>query len=62
MKGICGNCLARNLCRGGCRLHALMKYNGDFYAPDPECQNIYNLGKFPKYAMEDEAKNCFYGG
>lgn len=62
LKGICGNCLARNLCRGGCRLHALMKYDGDFYAPDPECQNVYNLGKFPKYAMENEDKDCSYNG
>ena len=60
LKGICGNCLARDLCRGGCRLHAMMKYNGDFYAPDPECQNVYNLGKFPEYAMEDENKDCSY--
>ena len=54
LKGICGNCLARNLCRGGCRLHAMTKYNYDFYAPDPECQNIYDLGYFPEYAMENE--------
>ena len=62
LKGICGNCLARSVCRGGCRLHSMMKYNGDFYAPDPECQNVYNLGKFPKYAMEDENKVCSYKG
>ena len=62
LKGICGNCLARSLCRGGCRLHSMMKYNGDFYAPDPECQNVYNLGKFPNYAMEDETKDCTYNG
>ena len=62
LKGICGNCLARSLCRGGCRLHSMMKYNGDFYAPDPECQNVYNLGRFPDYAMEDETKDCTYNG
>lgn len=62
LNGVCGNCLARNLCRGGCRLHAMMKYKGDFHAPDPECQNVYNLGKFPKYAMEDESKDCSYEG
>lgn len=62
LKGICGNCLARSVCRGGCRLHSMMKYNGDFYAPDPECQNVYNLGKFPEYAMEDENKICSYKG
>ncbi len=60
LKGVCGNCLARSVCRGGCRLHSMMKYNGDLYAPDPECQNVYNLGKFPEYAMEDENKDCSY--
>ncbi len=60
LKGICGNCLARNLCRGGCRLHALTKYNYDFYAPDPECQNVYDLGYFPKYALENENKDSSY--
>lgn len=62
LKGICGNCLARSLCRGGCRLHAMTKYNGDFYAPDPECQNVYEIGEFPSYALEDETKKCNYEG
>ena len=60
LKGVCGNCLARSLCRGGCRLYAMSKYLGDFEAPDPDCQKVYNLGKFPKYAMEDEEKDCKY--
>lgn len=60
LKGVCGNCLARNLCRGGCRLHAMTKYCGDFYAPDPECQNVYNINCFPEYALEDELKDCSY--
>jgi radical SAM protein with 4Fe4S-binding SPASM domain len=62
LKGICGNCLGRHLCRGGCRLHALTKYHGDFYAPDPQCQNIYEIDYFPKYAMEEETKDCEYIG
>ena len=60
LKGICGNCLAKDFCRAGCRLHAMCKYNGDFYAPDPQCQNAYELGLFPKYAMEDDKKDCHY--
>ncbi len=60
LKGICGNCLARHLCRGGCRLHALTKYDGDFYAPDPQCQNIYEINYFPRYAIENLKKNCSY--
>ena len=61
LKGICGNCLARTLCRGACRLHAVTKY-GDFYAPDPQCQTFYNLGVFPTHAMEDEKLDCAYPG
>ncbi len=57
--GICGNCLARNLCKGACRLHAASKYN-DFYAPDPQCQTFYNLGVFPTHAMENEDLDCTY--
>ena len=62
LKGICGNCLAKEFCRGGCRLYAMSKYNGDFYAPGPQCQNVYELGEFPEYAMIDENKDCSYIG
>ena len=62
LKGVCGNCLARNLCRGGCRLYALSKYNGDFYAPDPDCQKVYDVNLFPEYVLEDENKKCKYEG
>jgi radical SAM protein with 4Fe4S-binding SPASM domain len=61
LKGVCGNCLARSLCRGACRLHAVSKY-GDFYAPDPQCQAFYNLGVFPDHAIEDEGIDCTYPG
>ena len=44
----------------GLRFFLGRKYDADFYAPDPECQNVYNLGKFPEYAMEDENKDCQY--
>ncbi len=61
LKGVCGNCLAKEVCRGGCRLHAFAKY-GDIYAPDPQCQIVYNMGAFPDYALENEDQNCRYGG
>ena len=53
LKGVCGRCLARSVCRGGCRLHAISKY-GDFFAPDPQCQVVYELGEFPEYALEED--------
>jgi radical SAM protein with 4Fe4S-binding SPASM domain len=52
LKGVCGNCLAREVCRGGCRVHAF-RYYGDLYAPNPDCQDIYNAGLFPEYALEE---------
>lgn len=60
LKGVCGNCLARNLCRGGCRLHAISKYLGDFEAPDPDCQKVYDIGFFPEYTLDDVDKDCSY--
>jgi len=59
LKGVCGNCLAKSLCRGGCRVHAMSKYH-DFLAPDPQCQTVYNLGMFPEYALEDSLLDCRY--
>lgn len=59
LKGICGNCLARDYCRGGCRLHAISKYN-DFLAPDPQCQIVYNMGMFPEYAIDDLNRSSDY--
>ncbi|MFH0927936.1 MAG: radical SAM protein [bacterium] len=59
LKGVCGNCLARAACRGGCRVHAISSYQ-DFLAPDPQCQAVYNLGKFPEHALENETRDCHY--
>lgn len=53
LKGVCGKCIAREWCRGGCRVYAISKY-GDFYAPDPQCQNIFEIGEFPSFALENE--------
>ncbi|NCA93830.1 MAG: radical SAM protein [Sphingobacteriia bacterium] len=59
LKGICGNCLARTVCRGGCRLNAFSAY-GDFLAPDSQCQLVYDLGFFPEYAVEESEKITSY--
>lgn len=52
LKGVCGNCLAVRVCRGGCRVAAAEVYS-DILAPDPECQEYYDLGLFPRYALTD---------
>lgn len=59
LKGVCGNCLAREVCRGGCRFHAYVKYE-ELYAPEPQCQTVYNLGEFPEYALENPETDCGY--
>ncbi len=59
LKGICGNCLARSVCRGGCRLNAFSAY-GDFLAPDSQCQLVYDLGFFPEHAVEESENISSY--
>lgn len=60
LKGICGNCVAANACRGRCRAGAYHQSGGDLYAPDPTCQSFYQAGLFPRYAMLDPVKTCDY--
>ncbi len=59
LNGVCGNCLAREVCRGGCRLNAFSSY-GDLLAPDSQCQVVYNMGMFPEFALEHPEQNCWY--
>jgi len=59
LKGVCGNCQAREICRGGCRLDAYLSF-GDILAPDGQCQAVYNMGMFPDYALNDPEQNCRY--
>jgi SynChlorMet cassette radical SAM/SPASM protein ScmF len=47
LQGVCGQCVFRKKCAGGCRAHALLTY-GDFFAPAPMCQAYYDSGAFPK--------------
>lgn len=58
-KGICGNCIYEILCQGMCKLSSYTHYH-DFDAPYPFCQQAYNIGKFPVYAIKDTQKDSFY--
>jgi len=50
LKGVCKLCVANETCRGGCRIHAYSVY-GDLRSPDPLCQQFYEKGIFPEYAL-----------
>lgn len=50
LKGICGKCIYKDYCCGGCRAHAFIKYR-DFAMPDPVCQTVYEAGLFPKDSL-----------
>ncbi len=55
LTGICKKCVAREYCRGGCRVDAYLTY-GSTTAPDPICQKFYDQHLFPQYALEQEKK------
>lgn len=59
VKGVCGNCVFYSVCRGVCKMSSWSHY-GEKDAPYPLCQEIYNSGSFPKYALIDEARDCTY--
>jgi SynChlorMet cassette radical SAM/SPASM protein ScmF len=44
--GVCGRCLFRETCLGKCRANAFFVL-GDWTAPDPLCQALYEEGTFP---------------
>lgn len=46
LEGICGNCVFRDTCAGGCRAEAYI-HSKSFTAPFPICQAIYDAGLFP---------------
>ncbi len=59
LKGVCGNCVYGNTCRGLCRLAAFKKY-GRIDAPHPVCQSFYEHGFFPVDSLVDPKKDCHY--
>ena len=45
-EGICDSCVAKQICRGACRVVAY-KNGLSLYASNPLCEELYKLGKFP---------------
>jgi AdoMet-dependent heme synthase len=60
VKGVCSNCVFYSACRGVCRMSSYSHY-GEVDAPYPLCQETYNKGAFPTYALVDPNKDCRYG-
>jgi len=59
VKGVCGNCVLYKLCKGVCKMSSYSHY-GEKDAPYPLCQEFYNKGLFPNYALIDPEKDCYY--
>jgi AdoMet-dependent heme synthase len=59
VKGVCSNCVFYKVCRGVCRISSYSHY-GEKDAPYPLCQEAYNVGSFPKYALIDPNLDCTY--
>jgi len=59
VKGVCGNCVFYSVCRGVCKMSSWSHY-GEKNAPYPLCQEIYNSGGFPEYALVDPNLDCSY--
>jgi radical SAM protein with 4Fe4S-binding SPASM domain len=60
VKGVCNNCIFYTTCRGVCRMSSYAHY-GEIDAPYPLCQEVYNRGGFPQYALIDPNRNCHFG-
>ncbi|GAX45435.1 radical SAM domain-containing protein [Tolypothrix sp. NIES-4075] len=61
VKGVCSNCIFYKVCRGVCKMSSYSHY-GEKDAPYPMCQEAYNVGAFPQYALSDPNKDCHYSG
>lgn len=59
LEGVCGNCLMRSTCQGGCRAQAYEVYSS-LTAPSPPCQELYEAGLFPISRLSDPRSDCSY--
>lgn len=59
VKGVCSNCVFYKVCRGVCKISSYSHY-GEKDAPYPLCQEAYNTGSFPSYALTDPDRDCTY--
>jgi SynChlorMet cassette radical SAM/SPASM protein ScmF len=46
LQGVCGMCIFRRSCAGGCRA-LVLQCGGNLFGPDPICQELYDAGAFP---------------
>lgn len=53
-RGVCRRCLAWRICRGYCPAESYHIY-GELEAPGVLCQEFFNNGLFPSYALEEGA-------
>lgn len=59
LEGVCGNCVARNSCQGGCRAEAYEMF-GSLTAPSPGCQRLYDEGLFPAQRLISSSRDSHY--
>lgn len=59
LQGICGNCVLKHVCQGGCRSNAFDVY-GSITAPTPNCQRLYEEGLFPATRMIEPGRAAPY--
>lgn len=59
VQGVCSNCIFYSACRGVCKMSSYAHYK-QLDAPYPLCQEFYNHGWFPKYALIDPERDCSY--
>jgi len=52
LEGVCGNCVFKWDCQGGCRSNAF-DHQGSITAPTRNCQGLYEAGRFPRSRMID---------
>ncbi len=52
LTGVCGKCIFRFQCLGGCRANAY-SVSGDLFAPYFLCSQLYEAGKFPLSRLTD---------
>lgn len=59
LDGVCGNCAVADSCRGLCRASAISTYS-ELRAPYPLCQQLYEMGRFPKHMLVEPDVDCSY--
>ena len=52
LKGVCGNCMFKNICLGFCRANAF-SVSKDILAPSWMCEEAFNKGMFPEKRLRE---------